>query len=126
MTEINSILENLKTYKFTDELGHSLENCVDFQWLVELANPIKIYDMDGGITWIAAQDRLDALIAMAANFSYDSLNQFVTDHFSDLTGNPDFSDISALTEEQMQILMFCEDDEDGNERSGEKKLFDKS
>ena len=31
---MDKLVEKLKTYKFTDELGHPLENCVDYQNLI--------------------------------------------------------------------------------------------
>jgi len=34
MKKIEETKEKLKTYKFRDELGHPLENCIDYQELI--------------------------------------------------------------------------------------------
>lgn len=35
ITELIKIIEKLKTYKFKDSLGHPLENCVEYQFLIQ-------------------------------------------------------------------------------------------
>lgn len=87
---------------------------------------IKIFDMDNGITWVAAKDRLDALVGMAKHFwSYSDaeFGRFLLDQFSDVNNKLDFSQIKEISEEDYTNLKFAEDDEDGNERKGEVKTF---
>ena len=35
ITELIKIIEKLKNYKFKDSLGHPLENCVEYQFLIQ-------------------------------------------------------------------------------------------
>lgn len=35
ITELIKIIEKLKKYKFKDSLGHPLENCVEYQFLIQ-------------------------------------------------------------------------------------------
>jgi hypothetical protein len=41
---------------------------------------IKIFNMDGGITWVAAKDKPDAIKAMADLFSNGNLDEFANDY----------------------------------------------
>lgn len=74
---------------------------------------IKIYDMDGGITWIAAADRLDALVAMAENFGYsegkEGFSDFIKDQYS---GFEDLEYIKEMSAAEMETFKFTDKDED--------------
>jgi hypothetical protein len=58
MKDFKSILEK---YHFTDELGHALENCVDYQELLDVAKPSErmcfVSDDDGHDYLIPAAKR---------------------------------------------------------------------
>lgn len=86
---------------------------------------VKIFDMDGGMTWIAAQNRFDALLGMSKYWGYSDreFGHFLLDQFSDAHNKLDFSKVREISSEEYINLKFAEDDEDGNERKGEVKTF---
>lgn len=67
---------------------------------------IKIYDMDGGITWIAAKDETDAIKAMAELFSNGDLGEFTKDY-------PEIiEDVEEIIPEAYDTLQYVENFEE--------------
>jgi hypothetical protein len=83
---------------------------------------IKIWDMGQGMTWIAAADRLDALLAMAHNFGYageDNFGRFLNDHF----GNHEIEEIQEISPDDYENLFFTRDEDDLQEGEALKISF---
>lgn len=85
---------------------------------------IRIFDVDGGITWIAAATAQEAVPCFAENLGYDTSNQggvlgmesFHTDH-------PEiWNDIKELTPKQMKEFTFTREEMDDPKRPNAAKI----